>query len=202
MNSQNATSANIFYRLDTGRTDGKLIRLGMLLLLPGGNVLPKGMAAALILLARTRLKPDEVELIDPVARVLLSNPAEFFRAEIDSAPKHDGDDVFRYMSQKFSWSIYVAPPAPIQIPGAICEIFRDALAGAHQTTPNPPRVRSKPINRRKGLVARATPNLDVLADLAGPDLRDELAFPSLPPAWTIEHANANCRHPHWAATVS
>lgn len=190
-----ATVAKFSYRLDVGRTDGKTIPLGLLAKFHDDA----GQANILAVFGRTELKPSERAEMDWAAQQTLTNPLEFFGREVDAALKEGVQDIFAYLSQKFTWSIYVSPSADVPVPAEIAESLMTALS----TFQKPPKKMSASKNAAKARasevvyaksakrapVPSAAPTFSALARMVAPEFQEDRMSAYLPPAWVAAHSN-------------
>jgi hypothetical protein len=175
-----ARVAKISYLLNTARTDGESITLGMVVQLPA--VIG---AELLALVCRPRLSDAEHARMDWIGQQTLADPARFFMREIDEARKVGVADLFAHLSQKFAWSIHVAPA--VEIP-----ISDDLTRDLHQAFPKfgsaddarAARPRGKRQQSRMVEVRPPNPAAAALARLAGPDFLAGDMIAVLPPPWT------------------
>jgi hypothetical protein len=179
MNSlQCAKVAKICYRLDVGRTDGESITLGVVALLHAADG-----AEVPAVVCRGKLGDAEHAKMDWIAQQMLLDPARFFMQEIVDARKAGVADLFAHLSQKFAWSIYVAPPNEVLVPNQLvhdlCEVF-GKLASDDDA-----QARRRGQESRIVAVRPSDPAAAALASIAGPEFPSADLVALLPPSWMI-----------------
>jgi hypothetical protein len=110
--------------------------------------------------------------------------------EIDAARKAAVPDLFAHLSQKFAWSIYVAPAADVPIPDELLQDLRQALeklAAAGDAAAAQPRRNSR---QSWGIEVRPpNPAAAVLARITGPEFPCGDLVAWLPPAWMVGNSS-------------
>ena len=181
---QYAKVAKISYLLDVGRTDGGSITLGTV-----GAVRAASGAELLVVVCRAKLDDAEHVRMDWITRDIVADPAKFFMREIVAATKAKVPDLFAHLSQKFAWSLHVAPATEVPISPELAQDLRQAfgqLVSDHHTQAAQPGRR----RRLSKIIELRPPNpaATALARITGPEFLSGNLVALLPPAWMISEA--------------
>lgn len=185
--------ATLSYRRNAGRTDSKIIRLGLLVSASGLRPKSGGVANLLMLLAADRLENEVSSQMDSISRTLLHNPIDFFKREVDIALDEDPEHPLSSLARRLFWSIHVSGPAEIRPPKDLVDMLTklaaaraapstkpvETLIGAHA---GEKQAKARSIHRRQRLSPVEQGTLEHIAD---PDLRKDLHLSEMPPAWML-----------------
>ena len=183
MSVRDAKIARIFYRTDAGRTDAEELALGVLVFVGAVSSGNGHDVTMMMLMARDKLEPEWIAKMNPVARHLLENPAAFFQDEIEAAlAANVSGDVLTVLANKFSWSISISPPAEVNLPADVVEMFDKMISDKGHELSSP--ARAIPLHKHYG-IREVLPDSELLVQIAGPALQGAVNVYDLPPAWMI-----------------